>query len=638
MGPAHPSTALALNSLAALSLAEGEARAALAASVEAAGASRNQLRLTAAGLSEREALLVAGAGRERISIVLSAAAELDQPGATLAAWDELARSRGLVLDVMAERRRAATQGPELAPLRAAADSAARRSAQLTSRGPGRDGPEAYRERLAAARRDHEAAERALGGASASHRARQDRARVGIAEVAAALRPGTDALVAYCRFSRVPAGLPEGVASPRPETQYLAFVLRGGAKAPRLVPLGGAAEMDQLVSLWRSATTWPGPIGEVRAAGHELTRAAWEPLAAALGDAQRVFIVPDGSLLTVNFGALPAADGSWLVESGPVLHHLSAERDLVPVGREGAHAAEGLLAVGGADFSASPWQPETSVVRARAPSGLASLLAKAGVALIAQRGGSSGCEGFGDLSFEDLPATRSEAQEVARAWRGAKGATVESKKATLLTGAWATEEAFKTLAGSHRVLHVATHGFFLGDECGQAGEATRGVVGLGIRARPAVERVEIENPLLRSGLALAGFNRRAETPAGQDDGVLTAQEVASLDLSGVEWAVLSACDTDRGDVAGGEGVLGLQRAFRIAGAQTLIMSLWAVDDEATREWMAALYRARLKDGLDAPESARAASLSLIAERRRRGLSVHPFYWGAFVTSGSADRGR
>jgi hypothetical protein len=95
----------------------------------------------------------------------------------------------------------------------------------------------------------------------------------------------------------------------------------------------------------------------------------------------------------------------------------------------------------------------------------------------------------------------------------------------------------------------------------------------------------------SGLAFAGANKRQSARWAEDDGILTAEEIASLDLHGVEWAVLSACDTGVGEIKAGEGVFGLRRAFQVAGARTVIMSLWSVEDRATREWMAALYRER-----------------------------------------------
>jgi CHAT domain-containing protein len=141
---------------------------------------------------------------------------------------------------------------------------------------------------------------------------------------------------------------------------------------------------------------------------------------------------------------------------------------------------------------------------------------------------------------------------------------------------------------------------------------------------------VRNPLTLSGLAFANANRRM--PGTDDDGILTAEEIASLDLSGTEWAVLSACDTGLGQIRSGEGVLGLRRAFQIAGARTVIMSLWSVDDQATRRWMQALYDARLSRNLDTAASVRAASISILAQRRAARLSTHPFYWAAFVAAG------
>jgi CHAT domain-containing protein len=143
----------------------------------------------------------------------------------------------------------------------------------------------------------------------------------------------------------------------------------------------------------------------------------------------------------------------------------------------------------------------------------------------------------------------------------------------------------------------------------------------------------ENPLLLSGLVLAGANRRDDpgNADGIEDGILTAEEVASLNLSGLEWAVLSACETGVGEIRAGEGVLGLRRAFEIAGAGTLIMSLWSVEDAAARQWMQSLYRAHAS-GLGTAESVRSAGLELLAAAKRSAGGTHPYFWGSFVAAG------
>jgi CHAT domain-containing protein len=214
---------------------------------------------------------------------------------------------------------------------------------------------------------------------------------------------------------------------------------------------------------------------------------------------------------------------------------------------------------------------------------------------------------------------------------------------VLTGAAAGEAAVKAASAGRRVVHFATHGFFLDSRCEPAPAGVRAVGGLvtaSPAARPAtpppgaaaVAAARVDNPLLLSGLALAGANRRAAARADRDDGILTAEEIAGLDLHGTEWAVLSACDTGLGEIRAGEGVFGLRRAFQIAGARTVIMSLWPVDDRATRSWMHTLYAARFQRQLDTAAAVREAGLAMLRERRTARLSTHPFYWAAFVAAG------
>jgi CHAT domain-containing protein len=245
-----------------------------------------------------------------------------------------------------------------------------------------------------------------------------------------------------------------------------------------------------------------------------------------------------------------------------------------------------------------------------------------------------------MRFVELPSSSLEAEaikEIWSRWSGAK-ASIETGSpkadgpapALLMRGAEASEPAFKALAPGRRVLHLATHGFFIHDQCMSALDATRGIGGLApLDGPPSVTE---ENPLLLSGLVLAGANRRDRASPDAEDGILTAEEIAALDLSGVEWAVLSACDTGVGEIRAGEGVLGLRRAFRVAGARTTIMSLWPVEDRSALNWMTALYEARFLNDLPTLEATRKASLSVLRQRREAGESDHPFYWAGFVAAG------
>jgi CHAT domain-containing protein len=287
-----------------------------------------------------------------------------------------------------------------------------------------------------------------------------------------------------------------------------------------------------------------------------------------------------------------------------LHHLSTERDLVRHARPAARPGSGLLAVGGPDFDAGTLPPAGAVADP------------------ADRGADA-CAELADIRFEPLPASGPEATDLAMLW--GEETTGDRGDARVLTGEHATEESVKHLAPGKRVVHLATHGFFAQDRCASSldqahdSDSTPGQGGA--------------SPLLLSGLALAGANRRGDlqTVKKEEDGILTAEEIASMDLTGVEWVVLSACETGVGKVQSGEGVLGLRRAFETAGAGTLIMSLWQVEDEATREWMGHLYRERLQ-GRTTAASVRSAGMAMIRERREAGVPTHPFSWGAFVAAG------
>jgi len=323
----------------------------------------------------------------------------------------------------------------------------------------------------------------------------------------------------------------------------------------------------------------------------------------------VFVVPDGVLHAVNFLALPDARGGYLVERGPTLHRLTAERDLLPWD-ETDRPGHGLLALGGADFD-------------RAEGGEPALLA------VAIEPPSASRSGRGDslrLHFPPLPQTAIEVEQVVSLWRASR--SPDAADAIEHTGSSATETAFKREAPGRRVLHLATHGFALGGDT--HGPGTAGMRGVGsVVSGERRDNLRRRAPLL-PGLAFAGAN--APAGAGAQDGFLTAEEITSLNLTGAEWAVLSACETGLSDPGAAEAVQGLQRAFRRAGVHTVIMSLWAVDDEASRAWMKQLYTARFLEALDTATAVRMACRQVLRERRERGLDTHPFHWAAFVAAG------
>jgi CHAT domain-containing protein len=273
---------------------------------------------------------------------------------------------------------------------------------------------------------------------------------------------------------------------------------------------------------------------------------------------------------------------------------------------------GLFAMGDPDFEAS--------IDARMKKSAEPLLATStsADAEYQTRNVRSGCGSLSDLKVEGLPYTRNEVDGVRHLWQG-KGAD----SAEVLVGAKATEDAFKTQAPGKRVIHLATHGYYLTGQCAPQ-IASRHSIG-------SEEGFVGENPLLQSGLLLAGCNLHGAgcDSAHCEDGILSASEVSGLDLTGTDLVVLSACETGLGEVKAGEGVYGLRRAFQMAGARTVISSLWPVPDQATADVMSQLYSQSKKS---LPERLRDLQLAQIKKLRLSGLSDHPYSWAAFIALG------
>lgn len=559
MSPEHPFIVRSHAQLAGILASQGENAAAFRMAGEAASRWTAMTRLSAQTTPER----LAGATASALTDSgLGLATDLALKGSEAEkrdAFDLWIRSRAMVLDEISARQKTLNRSAtaETEARRTKMMAARSRVARVTLNG----GPD-----LAQAKADRDAAEADYAEQNRDMRLALQRARIGIDDVARQLKPG-DVLVAYALASNYSAT----------GTRLAAFVLPGGKAVPSMISIGAVDEVNRLVKRWRQAVSEaasdPSRAGiraeaAAREAGVALRRVVYDPVAARFGNATRVYLVAEGLLQLVNFNALPSANGRYLIDGGPLLEVLPAERDIVP-DTEDRPANFGMLAFGNPAF---------------------------GVA-----GGSStgGCADLRKVRFEPLPSTVGEIAELSKLWNGGGAAVVQGQSAT--------EDAFRRQVQGKRVVHVATHGFFLPGDCAREG-----------------------GPLLASGLALAGANRRVKEG---DDGLLTAEEVAGLSMDGVEWVVLSGCDTGLGEVKDSEGVFGLRRAFRAAGASTVIMSLWPVEDKAAREWMRSLYKARFQRGLSTAQSLRAAGREVLASRRAAGLSTHPYFWAAFVGAGA-----
>lgn len=621
----HPDAADLRLRLAGIAFRAGQDAAAFDQALAADQAARRFLESTIQYLPEREALDYGVKRPSGLALVVSLATR-DQfdKRRVRAALDTVVRGRLLVLDMIAGRQTARLAGgaQDLISLHHSWVAARQRLANLAVRGADGQPPAVYATLMENARREAEGLERTLAEKSTAFRTERNQPDVGVDKVQAAL-PAGSVLVSFVQYPRIlESNNGRSALPPSPIQSFAAFVVPANGADVALVPLGAVADIEPLIREWRDEGAGGSLLASFiegrseaayRTAGSRLRSAIWDPLAGHLRGARRVFVVPDGALGLVSLAALPIGDSAYLLEQGPTIHYLSAERDLVGPPRATTTSVRGMLALGGPAFDAIPDTKTAAVVSAAASVEKTASL----------RAAIQACGSFQGLSFQPLDGTLREVQELSRLWSGA--ATASGEAARVLVGHEADEATFKEEAHRYRVLHLATHGFFLGSGCSVGSSSPRGV------GRLSASGV-VDNPLLLSGLALAGANRRASAGPGVDDGILTAEEVASLNLDGVEWAVLSACDTGVGEIRAGEGVFGLRRAFQVAGARTVVMSLWSVDDQATRAWMRALYEGRFQKKLSTVDAVHAASLTVLRDRRAKGQSTHPFYWAAFVAAG------
>jgi CHAT domain-containing protein len=618
LGPTHSYALTLRRNLARALLASGRPREAWPVAWQVCSAYGANLGAVFGAVSDRRALLYAERLRMPLDVLLSAAMADPGlgPGRRDSTFAMVALARGRVLDYLADRHRLASAPPGDS-LAAAAAAARAELANLVLRGPAAMSPAEHAARLDEARWRKDEAESALARASRSFSrwlaVRRELETIDLVRITAALPPGATA-VQYVRY-RDCARVEPGLAFDPPVERDLAFVLRRGGRgeaAVHLVPLGAAARVDSLVRDYRREIERAGPDpAAMRAAARALHAAVWAPIEPLLGASPLVLLLPEGPLHFVDFATLVGPDDRFLVERQE-LHHLTSLRDLVGLAArdslEPAPAARGeqrLLALADPDFD-----------EAAAP-----LLAAATDERPDFRAVIAGCDPAA-LRAAALPGTAAELDRIGVLFERRGGWRVNELRRDM-----ASEERFKREAAGSSLVHLATHGYFLGAACpNQAGGARAAAMDL-------PDFVRRESPLLLCGVLLSGSNHagREARPRGSDDGWLTAEEIAGLDLSAADWVVLSACDTGLGETDPQEGVLGLQRAIELAGARTSILSLWKVPDATAPALMADLYARRLA-GASTVDALRAAELASLERARADLLTDHPRFWAGLVASG------
>jgi len=346
-----------------------------------------------------------------------------------------------------------------------------------------------------------------------------------------------------------------------DSRYLALVLTKASEIPKLVVLENGQQLDT-----RYAKFYRNAVQQKIDDQYSYDQ-YWARIEPELKGKKLIYISPDGVYNQLNLNTLKKPEADFVVN----------RYDLVIVGNS------------------------KDIIQLKARK--ARTLKKNAVLL--------GFPDYGAGEIAALPGTKVEIDNVSRVLKASGYQVTQFAQKT------ATEANLKSIKGP-TLLHIATHGFFLQDVESQGGA-------FGVHLENAND-----NPLLRSGLMLAGASatvsgKRMPNLESNDNGVMTAYEAMNLNLEGTDLVLLSACETGLGDVKAGEGVYGLQRAFLVAGADALIMSLWKVDDAATQQLMSNFYTNWIKLG-NKQKAFKQAQLQLMTKYKE------PYYWGAFVMMG------
>jgi CHAT domain-containing protein/tetratricopeptide (TPR) repeat protein len=378
--------------------------------------------------------------------------------------------------------------------------------------------------------------------------------------------------------------------------YAALIIKKDSKHPEMIRLCSEVELKEILGVFQgnNLSFVKGVYGTRSKAEKALYEKIWQPLEKHLEGIQNIYYSPSGLLHKVSFAAISKDINVFLCDNYQ-LHQQSSTGKVALPSNVMYDAKDAYLLMGGVQYNTDKTKKEV---------------------------------------WSYLPGTLNETDNIQ--------SFLEKKKhsVNLFAANEANESNFKTQASKANVLHISTHGFFFPDPEQVKAELDKDFEEIneniqfrGTEALDSAERssslyanwsfVINKNPLMRSGLVLAGANdvwQRNVLEEGED-GILTAQEVSNLDLRNTKLVVLSACETGLGDIKGSEGVFGLQRAFKMAGAEYLIMSLWQVPDKETAEFMELFYKNLVK----VKDIPKAFNLTQQVMRKK----YDPYYWASFV---------
>ncbi|TNE60088.1 MAG: tetratricopeptide repeat protein [Bacteroidetes bacterium] len=425
-----------------------------------------------------------------------------------------------------------------------------------------------------------------------------------------LRPG-EAAIEFSHFNYYD---PRGRATD--SVWYVAYVVKPDSKAPEMIYLFEEQELKALVSnsgQRRSdyvANLYARPdrgVAPVRASQKTLYELIWKPLEPVMDGIKGIYYAPSGLLHRINISAIPVSYDETLGDIFD-LHQRGNTRSLAynePRQYSDNKQAE-LFGAINFDLDSTKLAVALELPEHDRWTGTSNpMLHDADIATRSAR-----------TAWQYLPGTEREIKSIRQTLAGA-GFTVNLEE-----GSAATEERYQLITKQKttaRILHLATHGYFFPDPSRQPTSENS-------ETDKLIPGKASEHPMVRSGLILAGANYswQGNPPLkGLEDGILTAYEISQSDLSDTELVVLSACETGLGDIAGNEGVYGLQRAFKIAGAEYIIMSLWQVPDKQSSKLMSLFYTNWLESGLPLEAAFYAA------QKEMRELYEEPYFWAGFV---------
>ena len=378
--------------------------------------------------------------------------------------------------------------------------------------------------------------------------------------------------------------------------YVALTLKKGYDSPHMVTL---FEKRQLNAIHENVYYTQTDVSDI----------IWKPLEEELKGVRNIYFAPSGELHRIGIEYLPIGKTENICDVY-TLHRLSSTRQLAVFQDE--TKGKNTILYGGINYDEKSNTVPVSSSTTKEPKLRSAFTYRANIDSLSLRN-----------SYDYLEGSKKEADLIAEDMK------LHSVPYNYYSGTDATEESFKMLDGTRpKMMHIATHGFYLTEIEAEKTQFARSGLGLLTDVDQWENQYFEHKSMTRSGLLFSGCNhiiQHEQIPDGEEDGILTAQEISTLDLRGLDLVVLSACQTGLGDIVSGEGVFGLQRGFKKAGARTIIMSLWNVNDESTMKMMTSFYHHYL-EGMPKDKAFRTAQDEL---RKDSSTQQERPDWAAFI---------